>query len=732
MNPVLTAALFLSLPFQDDVPVTLDLPISPLPVICKELEAQTGFQYQVNGANRNQQIFVRVSKMPSSRLRDAIAEVTKGRWTKAGSTWALQTFPDDSVQDEAFRKSVAAWFKKQPAVGPLDRRTIEEAIKKSIQMSKPGEENQTGFQDFYKMTSLTPKRRLMLRLAQGIGLNDLLTVGPDERRVYALNPTALQRRLPAGVTSVLAQYAAENRIFAEIASRVAPDDTGSEERAWNPLIDPYRSEASSTRENPVVLLFIARRTMGSLQTEVKLYNAKGYLIDQESDSIGGMLGEVMEAGAVEADPFPKELAGMDVPLILSEEEKLFTKDLQQLLSGMGAGAKSSGVSEVTKTRLTNMDRSDPLLYGPTQMLRQFADHKKKQVVAKVTDLAIFSIAFGMDVEKPATLTSAISLALGAFSSFGSKDHGIKETEDLITLSPVSSEMMPFSMSMDRQACARYFRAIIGGGEVFEASADLAASCRTGMDMQLPSMLGMMLGGEAQMFFDDSSFDLLKLYGLLNSQQRLMVKQGGLSLPLNGIFGPIAAHARQMLLNGEDSYMGDDMAAPEAPEGPVAQVEAPAMTQLDEGMGRYDDEITVKLARMPMHLGVLQIAMDSKDALFIKSGMQMMSTTTEANPNTVAYMLVNSEQNPGQDYTKIAGFMYGKQRTLSAKFNFGKETLRASSLQTPLFAKSSKLLQLADLPAGFQAEVKKQMEDVRKEMLAMPRSGDGGGAIKPPQ
>jgi len=721
-----SAVLLISLAAQAEPAVTLDLPITPLPIICREMESQTGVPHLVTGPDRGQQVFVRVTKMPASRLRATLAEVTQGKWVKSGDGFMLLTSEESSKSDAAYRKRITAWLKKEPTVPPLDQRAVDDAIKKSIQRPAVDMDRGLGFEEMFSMNSQTPKRRYVVRLAQGIGLNDLLTISEDERRVYALNPTSLQRRLPANASAATSEYLRETRLFSDSARRLAPAKVGGDEDQYNPLVDPYLGERPM--EAPAAILLVMKRTMGSLMADVKLYNSKGLLYDSITEPLGSdqIMEAVMAAEGKEGETMHPALKGLEVPLKLSPEDKAFAKDLKAAFMG-GAGGVPA-VSESTRQRLMNMDKVDPLLFGPTQMLAQLADIKKKQVVAKVTDLAIFSAVFGADMEKEPTLTTALSLALGAFMT---KADGIVEQDDLLSLRPTPGDFFPFSPEMDRAATAGFFRAIVGGGDTLDATANLAVTCKSAMDLQLPLMLGMLLGGEPQTYFDESSFNLFKLYGMLDASQKRAVKQGGCVLPLSGLIGPIAAHSRKMLLSGESLIYGISTSAPAAPSPSLqaSQVEFPIY---DEGSNeKYDDEITVKLARMPAHLGVLRISMVSKEAIFMKTGTGPASSTTEAEASQTAYSLASEEMFPTEEYAKVRGFVHGTQRTLTSAFVFGKETLGQAMLQAPLIPKGARLMSFKDLPAAFQEEVRRELVEARKSLQEIPR-GDGGGGVKPPR
>ncbi len=719
---MLTLSLLIAMPFQDDAKVTIDLPISPLPVVLKQLESQTGNSYHVSGPNRDQQIFIRVKDMPSARLRQAIAKATDGTWSVSGGAYYLATKNDLTLKEASFRKSISAWFAKQKPVGAMNHAGIEANIKRSVQLAKEAENDEKKMTELYALARTSPNKRLISRALMSIGANEAASLAESERRVYAFNPTVLQKPLPAALGNALAEYRREQAEYIDSVSRIMPPVNDIDEQngygGWNPVVDPYRG---LTHQPAATMMVALRRTSGTVMYELMLFDAKGKRVGTES---GSLRQDAEETDADQDEPgrTVKAFEGLDMPVNLSEDDKAFAKDLTVHLLGRmmtESAADKQPVSETTKQRLLNMDKQDLLTFGPTQMLRQYADVAKKQVVAKVTDLAIFSVAIGTDMEKEATLGSAVSLALGAF---GKDFSGYEETDDLITLKPVYSEMLPFPVEMDRRATAQFLRSCARGEDTLEAVAGLAASSESLDDIQLPIFLSLLLGGDSTYLSAMQGFDLIKLYGQLNQTQKMAAKQGELVLSLNNLVGPLAAQTRKILLSGQGGSAGVAM-----PEGETELTEA---TMYDmSSSDSYNDEITVKLANLPAAAGRLSISLKSKDELFMRMGMSILGSQA-ATPMTVASTLVYSEQNPNEPYLKLSGFSYGQQKTLSARITFGTENIYTNNLKIPVFSKDSKVLKLTDLPQDFQKQVAEQLAEYRKQMQGFPPGGASGG-IKPP-
>lgn len=721
---MLTLSLLLAFPVQDDAKVTLDLPISPLPAVFKHLQDQTGYGYQVNGPNRNQQIFVRVKDMPSAKLREAIAKVTDGTWSQAGGVWSLNTKNEVSVQDAAFRKSITAWFAKQKPVQAIDRAGLEATLKRSAELAKQAENDSKKMTELQALGRQAPKSRLISRLILGIGLNEVLSLGSKERRVYAFNPTSLQRPLPGNAAAALNEFKREHAEYMDSVSRLFPAnlDDDIDFNGWNPLIDPYRHEGK--KPPAATLMFAIKRNRGSVSYELMVFDAKGARTDSEGGAFGPEFDDMME-GQEPNEMFHQGLVDLKMPVALKDEDKIFAKDLKDHIFGnlMGTDQTPEPVSKITIDRLLNMDKVDPLTFGPTQMLQQFADVKKKQVVAKVTDLAIFSVALGLDMDQDPTLSTAITLSLGGLMK-GSD--GYEESEDLVTLKPSQSQMMPFPIEMDRQATARFLRSVASDADMLETISSLAASVDEAEDIQLPILLSMLFSGDAGQFFADQHFDLLKLYGQLNPAQKNIARQNGLTLALSTMVGPMAQHTRQMLLSGNQ---GNSMPS-EMPASVPDSEDDSSISSFDYYGGSYNDEITVKLANVPASSGRVTVKLTSKEELFILSGATRFGGSQVANPSTVAYYMVYSEQNPNVSYMKVNGFSYGTQQTLGVTFSFGNAPVQSSSMEIPKVAKNAKPLKLNDLPSEFQKQVQEFMVSYRKDMQ-IPPTGGSGGAAKPP-
>lgn len=725
---MLTLSLLLALPIQDDAKISIDLPISPLPVVLKQLELQTGYAHHVSGPGRDQQVFVSVKDLPSAKVREAIAKVSDGTWTQSGGAYYLATKNQTSLKDAAYRKQVSTWFSKQKPVPVMSRAAIDANVRKSVQLSKEAEKDDKKMMELYALEKTTPKHRLVARVLSGLGQNEVLSLAEDERRVYALNPTVLQKQLPSSSASALTEFVREQSEFRDSVSRIIPA-TGADDEfgGWNPLIDPYMGE---TENRPAAAMMLAvKRSRGIASYELMLFDAKGARVETESGSLGREMEDMMLEAEDGTPALSKAFDGLDMPLALSEEDKLFAKDLRDtLMGGMvpGAAKEKAPISTATRERLLNMDKVDPLTFGPTQMLRQFAAVKKKQVVAKVTDLAIFSVAFGVDIEKAPTLGSAVSLALG---TYGSKFDGYEETDDLITLRPQPSDMMPFPVEMNRRTTANFLREVDRGGDMLESLSVLASLAEGPDDLQLPLFLSTLFGNESYMYFADQVFDLLKLYGQLNQNQKAAAKQGGLVLPINSLSGPMAQQVRKILLSGErDLNMGMEGIASAA----TAPESASSGPSFGLGSDHYNDEITVKLTRLPANTGRVVVNLAGKEQLFMRSSVGMFGGSQPANPSMIAYSLLQSEQNPNEEMFKLTGFSYGIQKILTAKISFGETEAAARSLALPDIAKDAKLLKLSDLSPEFQKQVQDLLAEYRKQMQSGTSGfGGGGGAAKPP-
>lgn len=696
--------------------ISLDLPILPLQSVLRELEAKTGQLYRVSGPDTEQRVFLSVKDLTPSRIRAALAEVTHGRWIQADQTYTLETVSPDWLKDKGFRESIEAWYKAQKPVPPLDPEAVAKSQRESVALTDATSFDEQRMRKLNGLQELAPANRFIRRLVGQIPLAEMTSLQEGERKVFALEPTSLQRKLGLQAANHWASYLAEMQVFQEKASLI-PDRDETVTRYWNPLLDPFKHAGINP---PSTKFLLALSRSDSLVTAVlSIYWEDGTQAATDRLQIGGQSLEPGPAPQTEKSAFD-ELAGLTEKIEIDPEDAEFEKDMAKLRQA--AGGTPIQISQVTRDRLLNMDQKDPLLFGPTRLLRQFAKRQGKSVAAKVTDLSFLVSAASQPNTSGPTMKEALTFSFGFF---GRPGDAVKIDSDLVTLRPPLASGVPFPQLLDRASTARYLRVLDKKQDAFDALAQVCAASKSYQDAMLPAILGGFFDPSVRYVTDSDAFEILKLYGMLTSQQRSQARSSQVKLSLAALNPQMLKQVNKMLLWSERGI------------GPVpepAQDRAVSMDgEEDEDSYSWEDrswnsEPTNALPRVSAAESWLEFSFKTQDRLMMVTGTSEVDRRLQAaTPNTVAWALVSQEMNPGRQYGGLQGFVQGEQDQLNLTINLGKSGVQKRVYKLPR-SKGGTLMKFSDLPDDFRAKVTPLMEQYRQNYRS---GGSGGGAVKPP-
>lgn len=707
--------LFTQLLAAQEPKLTLDLPILPLNQVLHELEKQTGVVYRVSGPEPEQRVFVSVKDLPISRIREALAEVTQGRWIQADKMLTLETVSEDWLRDSSFRASVTKWHSSVKSVPPLDPNEVAKMQQEAMELTNASSHDAQWSRKMDTIRRQSPDARLINRLVAHLPLQELLTMKDGERKVFSIQPTALQKALPARASSDWQSFLNEIEVFKDKAA-LLPKRDPNQARYWNPLVDPFLSDFQSP--TPKSFLVSLTRNNNSLQAGLSTYWDQGYMGGSETLTLSGENASLEERSKEKSDF--DDLAGLTEALEVDPEDEAFQKDIAKLRSGGGRTAVE--ISKSSEDRLLNMDKVDPLLYGPTKLMRQFTALQKKSVVAKVTDMSFLIPAVTGPTGSSPKLREGL---MYSFAYFGSIGDSVKLADDLVTLRPQSDLSMPFPSLMNRKAVSTYLKAIKSGKDEIETFADLCAGSKTYQDVLLPSVLASLFGAPNVFAYDSENFDLFKLYGTLTAQQRQQAKGAGVSLSLASLSPAQSQHVYKMLLWSD---RGIGIKPPQA-----VNTAFPAPTEDEMNDEKYDhrtwdSEPTNALTKASWNQSFLRFKMVKKDQVMMVTGSQGVDSSVQAaTPSTVAWAIVQEEMQPNRQFGKLLGFVNGEERSLKVTFDFGTVGAQNRVLKMPK-SKGGAMMKFSDLPAEFQQQVNAQKVHY-KDSFSSPTGS--GGAIKPP-
>jgi hypothetical protein len=713
---MIAAFVFTQLLAAQEPKISLELPILPLQSVLRELEAKTGQLYRVSGPDTEQRVFVSVKDLTPSRIRAALAEVTHGRWIQADQTYTLETVSPDWLKDRGFRESVETWYKAQKPVAPLDPEAIAKSQRESVALSDATSFDEQKMRKLNALQELAPSNRFIRRLVGQIPLAEMTSLQEGERKVFALEPTSLQKKFGPQAANHWASYLAEMQVFQEKASLIPDRDEGVS-RYWNPILDPFRQ----TVQNPPSTKFLlALSRSGSLVTAaLNIYWEDGTQAASDRLQISGQSLEPGPAPQAEKSAFD-ELAGLTEKIEIDPEDAEFEKDmakLRQVFSG-----NTIEISQVTRERLLNMDKQDPLLFGPSRLLKRFTQKQNKSVVAKVTDLSFLVSTFSQPNAGTPTMKEALTFSFGFF---GRPGDAVKVTDDLITLRPPVVSVTPFPSLMDRSSTAKYLKVLDKKQDAFDALALVFAASKSIQDALLPAFLGGFFDPSVRYVLEPEAFEMLKLYGMLTSQQKSQARASEVKLSLAALSPQMLRQVNKMVLWSEKGIR----AVPEPAQDRAVSMDGEEVEDSYSWEDRsWNSEPTNALTRVSSTESWVEFSFKTQDRLMMVTGTSEVDRQLQAaTPNTVAWALVSQEMNPGRQYGGLQGFVQGEQDQLNLTLNLGKAGVQKRVYKLPR-SKGGSLMKFSDLPADFQAKVAPLKEQYRQSYRS---GGSGGGAVKPP-
>lgn len=187
------------------VGVTFESKALRVPVLLERLSPVVGRKLVCDTVFSNEVMIVGVTDVAVDDLLAKIARASTGVWEKDGDRLMLR--PDGKRRAEQERQRTENREKRIQAI--LDRCARE--LKASYKGETPMEYRRGAGPDADYMESQrrTPVARLGMRLLLTLGVKELAAIQGMDRRVYAINPNAMQRPLPNGGDAALAEFRKE-------------------------------------------------------------------------------------------------------------------------------------------------------------------------------------------------------------------------------------------------------------------------------------------------------------------------------------------------------------------------------------------------------------------------------------------------------------------------------------------------------------------------------------------
>ena len=370
--------------------------------LLEQLSAQTNAHLKAAPEIAQEIVFVRAKGVTEKELEARIADALVARWKLDGDFKVLTRTPADAkgiwnahvayrrkLVDEALKvattrletkfnaKSLASGL---AALGPAGDDPASQRLRYSTERALFGK---------------GPMARLLDRLVLACNPNDLAAVGPYERRVFRLDPTAMQSGIdPGRYEAAMAAFAAEQQSWQDAAANVTfpeePNGRMVSDPRFQLSIDPKLGPISpEVKRGEMSALFMA-----NLISEDANRFSFGVLSQSTYADPGRAF---LNAQATPSAP------DKDDPLVeLSNDSKEFQKRLTSSFSRGTVGSLSPRMREL----MLGVTRSDPMSWSVSDVLSAYAETRNLNVVAALPDSAI-SIVMFMASRNPLHVGSAI-------------------------------------------------------------------------------------------------------------------------------------------------------------------------------------------------------------------------------------------------------------------------------------------------------------------------------------
>jgi hypothetical protein len=495
---LLTTALALLMPIQAAATIDFESRAAPVATVVAALAKAQDVKLEVSPNVGNEIIVVHANGVTLQSVLDKIALVSSAEWQRDGEVTKL-------VASTVARSREASEERTQ-RLNRL-RKSLADRLKARTSSTSEGEDSDEEMDDVIQ--SYSPVDELL----KGIDLTAIAAMNAGDRIVYATNPTAMQRRLPSNtpaiVQTIVTQHNASipeqtenNEELSQYLEKMPPSVRKMIERQQKPVGNPSKA-----------LFVVSAQAFTSMQmvsAELRLYDAEGNVILSQPTYLD-----------FEMPTVPKPTKAGNSPV--TSTPITYSEDSKALLAGF-QGSPTSGmkmnVSPELRAKLMQPDVYDPLSFTATDELLSVAAHKKKSLVANVSDAMMDTPNMMVPGSKATVEEVEASLAAGDEST-------ITETEGWVVIRPTHPATSRTDRT-DRVALANLVqaaktKALPTLDEICAFAVTSPSPMQNGVGRFyaiyfVPGMMSMGMGGI-------TDWDAFKFYGTLGPSQKSSLSRG---------------------------------------------------------------------------------------------------------------------------------------------------------------------------------------------------------------
>lgn len=709
----------------------------------EELSKIAGFPLLTAQVAQNDVLVINVADVPIGELMKRIANVTSCDWEPAGGGFRLIRSEAKMRFDEqaervssidAARKSIARFLKTSGAQQPLTRAAAEALVQKSIALKDrwkaSGDEdvpNEEGWKDYEKLRQGSPVGRLVTRVIAMLDPARIAAIPPNERRVFATNPTRMQLALPGAAQRALEDFAQEQALLDDAAdSAGVKRDASAEEFGYMEDLFPW----SARKGVPSKLLVIVSRWQHSpgASIDATVLDEKGNYLASASETLAGpeRNTELLEEIKPKADDKPLKLgpATEQLMIYMTQVFGMFGMDGEQ-----PATQKKPILPDELKQFFLHPEEHDPLQLLIGDGLMQIGDEANLNIVACVPDSVISGMSFGWgkqisiwQFETYLTASGVLSITRGA---------GWIEAKPTKAASARRDRL-------DRADLGHFARTVSANGTVrldniaaFALKAPPygnAEEMSSVYSMLLVSDMGAMRGGGGR-------WEMLRFYATLSPAQRRSLTAGQ-SIPISSLTSLQRGILTQMIFFKDDQ--SQEEAVPAMVETGAAETDVAVPALPESEMAPQMRESTEALPEgLPLD-GVVRLSISTSDTL--QTGSSMMFDSGGMTADSIGSYLAMREKPDifgayDNDFqVDLKNIRLGQSTTYDFTFGLSRKYIVNKRLSETLITDPTRYT-VETLPASIKKQIDEALIRYREEFKDMKREDISrtitGGSRPPP-
>jgi len=710
-----------------------------------EIGKQASLHLEAVPAISSEVLILRVKDVPLDELMKRIATTTSGEWQPIDGGYRL--IPNNLVrrqEEQTEKNAYVAGLSK--TLGELVKSLNPPPPPKNTGTKTKGKgEDDAAAEEMAAQfgfgASQTPAGKAVIKLMQGIGVQNLASIDEKSRIVYSTNPTRMQRALPGNWNAVLTQLVTEHNTYAtklqkeKAENAVNAVEETEQMKKLKEMFGNFEDDMKPIEGTPTKAILVCSRQQlfGGLSIVLKVYNEKGQVIitgEQTLASVDSDFSQLVQEKVAEAkgEKKPTQTPVAEKPIEFSAT----TKEFQASTNFMTMATGGSKLSDELKVKLLNPEMYDPLSFADSEALIEIANRRNEQLVADLPD-EMQSI-FGMAISTTGGGEGGASknVTPTAYLAQIKNNVAVTEADGWLTakaVKPAEARRKRF----DRAALGQFIRAADAKGAIsLDDLAAYALKADSPMENQGPMMYIIMFAPNAMQsgLQGATDWDMLRFYGALSPTSKKMLVDGG-RLPFSQLNPTQAAALRQMAFGPNESLTLDE----DEKKGDTGLPKIWKSMFMRAAGGDYRTEPTEVMPNGLPAEGFVTLNFTNEHVAKATGNVPAMMANATLGADELALFKFMSESESMQQFSammpKIEEVKLGKREVYDFKFIVAQGVSMSQSLNNDSFDSRQGSVKMTNLPDDFQKQIQERMAVIKKLPFFDPAIFGGGKQAVPP-